>query len=83
MGLGRTGKMFTIEHTGVVLILYVLKKVYSRIWKIQNSLKKRAILRPLGNIVYFMPPYIIKREEIDKMLDIFNESLREYLETIK
>ncbi len=46
------------------------------------ALKKGAILRPLGNIVYFMPPYIITREEIDKMLDIFNESLREYLETI-
>lgn len=47
------------------------------------ALKKGAILRPLGNIVYFMPPYIIKREEIDKMLDIFIESLREYLETIE
>lgn len=46
------------------------------------ALKKGTILRPLGNIVYFMPPYIITREEIDKMLDIFNESLREYLETI-
>ena len=47
------------------------------------ALKKGAILRPLGNIVYFMPPYIIKEEEIDKMLDIFIESLREYLETIE
>ncbi|MDX8336779.1 adenosylmethionine--8-amino-7-oxononanoate transaminase [Candidatus Cetobacterium colombiensis] len=46
------------------------------------ALKKGAILRPLGNIIYFMPPYIIKREEIDRMLDIFNESLKEYLETI-
>lgn len=47
------------------------------------ALRKGAILRPLGNIVYFMPPYIITREEIDKMLDIFDESLREYLETIE
>lgn len=44
------------------------------------ALKKGAILRPLGNIVYFMPPYIIKEEEMEKMLDIFNESLKEYLE---
>lgn len=43
------------------------------------ALKKGAILRPLGNIIYFMPPYIIKNEEIEKMLDIFNESLNEYL----
>lgn len=43
------------------------------------ALQKGAILRPLGNIIYFMPPYIIKHEEIEKMLDIFNESLNEYL----
>ena len=47
------------------------------------ALKKGAILRPLGNIIYFMPPYIIKKEEIDKMLDIFVESFKEYLETVK
>ncbi|WP_297597791.1 adenosylmethionine--8-amino-7-oxononanoate transaminase [uncultured Cetobacterium sp.] len=47
------------------------------------ALKKGAILRPLGNIVYFMPPYIIKEEEIDKMLDIFKEALEEYLSRFK
>lgn len=43
------------------------------------ALKKGAILRPLGNIIYFMPPYIIKEEEMKKMFDIFEESLKEYL----
>lgn len=44
------------------------------------ALKKGAILRPLGNIIYFMPPYIITEEEMERMIDIFIESLNEYLE---
>ena len=44
------------------------------------ALKKGALLRPLGNTIYFMPPYIIKKEEIDKMLEICKESIEEYLE---
>lgn len=44
------------------------------------ALKKGALLRPLGNTIYFMPPYIIKKEEIDRMLEICKESIEEYLE---
>lgn len=44
------------------------------------ALKKGALLRPLGNTIYFMPPYIIKDKEIDKMLEICKESIEEYLE---
>ena len=43
------------------------------------ALKKGALLRPLGNIIYFMPPYIITEEEIDRMLTICKESIDEYL----
>ena len=32
------------------------------------ALTKGVLLRPLGNVIYFMPPYIISYEEIDKML---------------
>jgi len=35
----------------------------------QYGLDHGVLLRPLGNIVYFMPPYIITREEIDVMMD--------------
>lgn len=44
------------------------------------ALKKGAIMRPLGNIIYFMPPYIITKDEMEKMFNIFLESLEEYLE---
>lgn len=42
------------------------------------ALKKGAILRPLGNTIYFMPPYIIEEKEIDTMLTICKESIEEY-----
>ena len=43
------------------------------------ALKKGAILRPLGNTIYFMPPYVITKDEIDKMIQICLESIDEYL----
>ena len=37
-------------------------------------LERGLLLRPLGNIVYFMPPYVITDEEVDwalgQMLDV-------------
>ena len=35
----------------------------------QYGLQHGVLLRPLGNVIYFMPPYIIKEEEIDTMMD--------------
>jgi adenosylmethionine-8-amino-7-oxononanoate aminotransferase len=35
----------------------------------RHGLENGALLRPLGNIVYFMPPYCITEGEIDFMID--------------
>ncbi len=35
----------------------------------QHALEKGVLLRPLGNVVYFMPPYIITPEEIQLMAE--------------
>ena len=43
------------------------------------ALKKAVFVRPIGNSVYFMPPYIITYEEIDKMLQVCKESIEELL----
>jgi adenosylmethionine-8-amino-7-oxononanoate transaminase len=43
------------------------------------ALKKGVFMRPIGNSVYFMPPYIITNEEINKMLDVCKESIEELL----
>jgi len=40
------------------------------------ALEKEVFLRPLGNVVYFMPPYIITFEEIDKMMDVAYDAIK-------
>lgn len=52
------------------------ERVGYQIYKI--ALKKGVLLRPLGNIVYFMPPYVINEKEIDYMIDTAIESISEY-----
>jgi adenosylmethionine-8-amino-7-oxononanoate aminotransferase len=32
-------------------------------------LKRRLLLRPLGNVVYFMPPYVVTETECEWVLD--------------
>lgn len=41
----------------------------------EYSLKKNALLRPLGNVVYFMPPYVITEEEIDHLATVAWEGI--------
>jgi len=36
----------------------------------EYALSEGVLLRPLGHIIYFMPPYIITYDEIDKMIDV-------------
>jgi len=38
--------------------------------------KNSLLLRPLGNVIYFMPPYTITFEEIDFMLKIAFEGIK-------
>lgn len=42
------------------------------------ALSKGAILRPIGNVIYFMPPYVISEKEIDEMIRICKESIEEF-----
>jgi len=44
------------------------KRVGLEIYK--YALKNEVLLRPLGNVVYFMPPYIINEEELQKITDV-------------
>ncbi|MEZ4599116.1 MAG: adenosylmethionine--8-amino-7-oxononanoate transaminase [Syntrophotaleaceae bacterium] len=41
----------------------------------QESLKRGALLRPLGNVVYFMPPLTISSAELETLLDIAYDSV--------
>jgi len=43
----------------------------------EYALSRGILLRPLGHVIYFMPPYIITYEEIDKMIKVAYEGIRE------
>jgi adenosylmethionine-8-amino-7-oxononanoate aminotransferase len=36
----------------------------------RHALQRGALLRPIGNVIYFMPPYVITPEEIDFLVDV-------------
>ena len=42
----------------------------------EYGLKNGVLLRPLGNTVYFMPPFVIKYSEIDKMMDVAYKAIK-------
>lgn len=52
------------------------QRVGYEIYKIAVS--KGVLLRPLGNIIYFMPPYVIAKFEIDYMIQVAKESIETY-----
>lgn len=41
----------------------------------QHGLQNEVLLRPLGNVIYFMPPYIINDDEIDLMINVAKEGI--------
>jgi len=42
----------------------------------EYALGQGVLLRPLGNVIYFMPPYIITYEEIDKMIEVAYQGIK-------
>lgn len=46
----------------------------------KKALEKGVILRPLGDVIYFNPPLIIEKEDMDFVTDIALKSVKEVLE---
>jgi len=65
----QTGMIAAIELQGYEASERIGLKVY------QHALKNGVLLRPLGHIVYFMPPYVITEDEIDTITDTAFEAL--------
>ncbi len=57
------------RHTGMIWAFEVESSTphFSRTFY-QQALQQELLLRPMGNTVYFMPPYIISEEEIDLLI---------------
>ena len=48
----------------------------------KTALKKGLLLRPLGDILYFNPPLIMTREEMQKAVKICVDSIRKIMSTV-
>lgn len=57
------------------------KRVGHQIYRLAES--KGVLLRNLGDIIYFMPPYIINKEEIDFMTEVAKESILEIVNKVR
>ena len=69
-----------VRQTGMILAIELVKNKQTRepfSWQerrgqkvYQYALSKGVLLRPLGNVIYFMPPYIITAEELELLADV-------------
>ena len=66
----QTGMVCAIELQGYTPQERIGLKVY------QYGLDHGVLLRPLGHIIYFMPPYIITEAEIDIMMDVAFDAIK-------
>ena len=41
----------------------------------RHALRRGVLLRPLGDVIYFMPPYVTTPEEIDLIFDVAHEGI--------
>ncbi|WP_373032978.1 adenosylmethionine--8-amino-7-oxononanoate transaminase [Sulfurovum sp.] len=67
------GMVTAIELEGYQATERIGLKVY------EYALSQGVLLRPLGHVIYFMPPYVIAYEEIDKMIDVAYEGIKRLL----
>lgn len=78
-----------VRHLGCVSAVQLVKDVKTKEgfdWKertgfqiFRNAVQKGAYLRNLGDVIYFMTPYIINEDEIVKLVDIAHDSVYEVL----
>ncbi len=66
----QTGMIAAIELKGYSPEERIGLKVY------EYALSKGVLLRPLGHIIYFMPPYIITDEEMDIMFNTAYDAIK-------
>jgi adenosylmethionine---8-amino-7-oxononanoate aminotransferase len=40
-----------------------------------HGLRNGALLRPLGNVIYFMPPYVVSESDIDHLVNVASDGI--------
>ncbi len=75
-----------VRQTGMILAIEMVKNKQTREpfpWQERRGLKvyqyalsKGVLLRPLGNVIYFMPPYVVTEEELWLIADVAWEGIQ-------
>jgi len=76
--LGMIGALELVEDKSTKKPFDWQQRVGYKIYRI--ALEKGVLLRPLGNVIYFMPPYVVEEEDIDLMVRVAFESINKYFE---
>src|SRR5262249_3155139 len=79
------GHVAEVRQRGMIVAIEMVRDKASRApypWQerrgltvYRHALERGVLLRPVGNVVYFMPPYVITPEEIDLMVDVAREGI--------
>jgi adenosylmethionine-8-amino-7-oxononanoate aminotransferase len=74
-----------VRQRGMILAIEMVQNKQTRApypWQEQRGLRvyrhalaHGALLRPLGNVIYFMPPYVISEDEIDRLAVIARDGI--------
>lgn len=63
------GMIAAVELEGIAPDRRINLEIY------RYALSRGVLLRPLGNVVYFMPPYVMSEEQIVKMVSVAKEAI--------
>ena len=84
-GLADHPHVAEVRQTGMILAIEMVRDKRSREaypWQerrglrvYHHALSRGVLLRPLGNVIYFMPPYVIEPDEIRLMADAAIEGI--------
>jgi adenosylmethionine-8-amino-7-oxononanoate aminotransferase len=84
-GLADHPHVAEVRQTGMILAIEMVQDKASRTpypWQerrglqvYQHALERGVLLRPLGNVIYFMPPYVITPEEIELLGTVAAEGI--------
>ncbi|SEP99043.1 adenosylmethionine-8-amino-7-oxononanoate aminotransferase [Solimonas aquatica] len=79
-------KVAEVRQQGMILAIEMAKNARSRepypaaerrgLRVYQYALEQGVLLRPLGNVIYFMPPYVITPKEVERMCQVATEGIR-------
>ena len=75
-----------VRQTGMSVAIELVKNKYTREaypWQQRRGLRvyeyalgRGVLLRPLGNVIYFMPPYVITEQDIALMIEVAWQSVQ-------